>query len=209
MSGSKKTIIRVILIIVLVCFFLPFVTVSCSGKPVETFSGLNLVFGGKYHIADNLGLGDMGSSGTSSGYGPQFFVLLAFLAGIVALAVTFMKKGKSLLLSGVMAVLGLISTILSTINISGQSKSESSELGSVLSGSLLQVRYNIGFYLILLGFAGTAAYIFYSIYSKPVTNIRADNPVYINQDPPRFCSNCGSSVTPGNDFCVNCGQKIE
>lgn len=190
---SKKNIMRIILIIVLVCFLLPYVSVSCSTMKIIDANGYNLIIGGKVDASSlnemsksfgaNIGdlgdlgdiedtedsgnLGDIGSfsqKGVAKDYGPQLMVILALAAAIAGLVITFIRSKKALLYSAIAAVAGFICTIGSIFTIRSWVTNNSAE-----AEAIIKINYQIGFFLIMFGFIAAAVFGFYTIYyKKPV-----------------------------------------
>ncbi len=86
--GSGKidtTLIKVLLLAGMLCFFLPFVMVSCSGEQVEC-SGFEIMMGGsspessEYYDAD---------------FAPNIFLIGALVLGVIALIHLFMSNLKA------------------------------------------------------------------------------------------------------------------
>lgn len=78
--------------------------------------------------------------------------------------------------------------------------------GDVLnkSGGVIQVNYEVGFYLVLLLFlAAVAVNIFVLLQGKgpPVPALEAG-------ERSRFCTQCGSKNPSTNSFCEECGVKL-
>ncbi len=258
---SKKNILRIIFVIVLVCFLLPYVSVSCSNMEIIDAKGYNLLAGGKIDASSlnemsksfgsdlgNLGdlgnigdkedtgdLGDIGSfapkGATKEDYGPQLMVILAFAAAIAGLVITFIKSKKAVLFSAIAAIAGFVCTIGSIFTIRSWVTNNSAEAEAIIN-----IKYQIGFYLILIGFVAAAALGFYIIYNKkpvqtpfmgqqgpyapPVPPDYGQQPPFINMQqqqyaPPqqenvsRFCTECGLTMGPGDGFCSNCGTKVQ
>src|SRR5260370_16989460 len=73
-----RGIARLILVVGLLAFALPFATVSCGGQHVLTGTGLNTITGANYS-----------TSGHVQAYSGQVSFTLALLGGVVALAILF------------------------------------------------------------------------------------------------------------------------
>lgn len=254
---SKKNILRIILIIVLVCFLLPYVSVSCSTMKIIDANGYNLLVGGKVDtssfnemsksfgtdIGDLGDLGDIGDNevnkdnkdndtgsssqkGVAKDYGPQLMVILAFAAAIAGLIITFIRTKKAVLYSAIAAVAGFVCTIASIFTIRSWVTNNSAE-----AEAIIKINYQIGFFLILIGFAAAAVFGFYTIYYKkpiqlpnfgqqgqyspgfsqqaPIVNTEQQYMPPQQESVSRFCSECGTKIGPGDEFCSNCGTKIQ
>jgi hypothetical protein len=224
---SKKNILRIIFIAILVCFLLPYVSVSCSNQTLCTINGYNLITGGTLKV-DTSSLdkisGYFGTKAapesTGKNYGPQLLVILAFAAAAAGLVVTFIKSKKEVLYPAVTAILGFVFTIASTFTIHSWITDNSRQ-----ADMLIKINYKIGFFLILIGFAAaTVLGLYATFYKKPMPEQQfayQQTPYQAYADPQpqnvppesqnqnRFCSQCGSPVGVGDAFCSNCGTKVE
>jgi len=148
----------------LVCFFLPFVHVSCSGEQVTTFSGIQLVLGTqvseaeiKRAMANNAGV-DLSAdlelppewrNLPPPKVDPEFWAITAFAAAIVGLALSFIKNRKGWIGGVIVGVLGTAALLL----LKGKIGDDIAREGR----GLLEVRYAIGYGLAMIALAGAAA----------------------------------------------------
>jgi len=72
----------------LVAFFMPWLTVSCSGMSVASATGWQLAFGGYSHPTS-----EVASKAPSSG-GGNLWLLLALLAAVAGIWITFLRQSK-------------------------------------------------------------------------------------------------------------------
>lgn len=98
--------------IALLCFLLPFVTVSCAGQPLARITGMQLATGSIQPIGQNgmPGAPTGGAATTSQHYGLDIFALAAALLIVLALVLTFVLARRraaliAMALSAVAAVL--------------------------------------------------------------------------------------------------------
>ena len=67
MQENQRTIRPAIAVIVLICFFMPFVKISCGGQPIASITGLDLAIGKKIDTPSALG-GSAGTQGSADNY---------------------------------------------------------------------------------------------------------------------------------------------
>lgn len=213
-----KVILKLLLLIVELFFFMPFCTVSCSGYDVS-LNGVKSSFGFEVY-------------GEKVDGNPLCLLLL--ILPIVMIAVFFIKKIKQnkmiyLIISGCSLIDAIILLVYK------------SKITSMSEEQMLDVNFNSGYYLSLTGnilILLISAFMFYVIYTARSTgtfktensmqrccncgaNLR-DNAVYCNMcgtkneaepivtDTPivkNFCNKCGTKLQPGMDFCPECGNK--
>src|SRR5207245_11091900 len=91
MEGGPKNASRAIFVLALISFFLPFVTFSCQGQKVATFSGIQLMTGTTIQQPQMFG------SPKEQKMGAEPLAVLAFLCGIAGLAVSFFEtRGRAI-----------------------------------------------------------------------------------------------------------------
>jgi hypothetical protein len=76
-------------VLALICFFLPFVSFSCQGMKVASFSGIQLVTGTTIQQPQMFG------PPTAQKVGAEPLAVLAFLCGIAGLGLSFLKGKNS------------------------------------------------------------------------------------------------------------------
>lgn len=140
-------------LLALLCFFLPFVKVSCQGQPVASFTGVQLATGTDL---TQPGTGIFGQR-QNRRIPADVRVLLTALCAIAGAFVGRLRLGSraAAAFSAVAAVTGVVSLFLL------KSKTD----GEVLSqgGGVLQVEYGLGFVLVcllLLAAAGLNAMVY-------------------------------------------------
>jgi hypothetical protein len=135
-----KKALKVIWLVAILAFFLPFLTVSCQNEKIGSLSGFNFVTG------KSLG---------GERVGANFGIILVFLLSIAALIVVFQQTKENLLIP---AVIGVINTIL-LFNFQSKAKAK-------LAESYLRGEFKIGFYLALLCAIASAAICIYLLVNK-------------------------------------------
>lgn len=119
--------------IVIICFFLPFVNVTCQGQKVASFSGFQLV--GGTTIEQSGGWGGKQVRNVSG----EPLALFALLASISGLALSFYKHDKSAIAPAVVGGIGLILLLVL------KSKLDNDILKQ--GGGMLQLEYSAGFWI--------------------------------------------------------------
>jgi len=193
--------------IALICFFLPWVNVSCQGQKVITLSGIQLVTGTT--IEEPKMFSELKGSShpylkeprrSSEEYNKikgEVLAILTFLAAIVGLSLNFLK-GKIGTLGS--AIAGGIGTILLLL-LSAKLNNDIFQQGR----GLLQLDYRIGFYLTLILFILAIGVNVYSIVQvKVVSSISATG-----KRGYKYCTQCGSKNAADNLFCSECGSKFD
>jgi hypothetical protein len=139
----------------ILCFFLPFVTVSCGGRNFMQMSGVQLATG--------TTMQQPGSLGNSEGkkFDPDPFAALAGLCAVVGLGLAFLT-GKGQLGSAITGTVGTLSLLILKFRLDNQVAQQ--------GGGMILVSYEFGFYLTFLMLAvasGWSFYLFISSQQKP------------------------------------------
>ena len=135
-SGAKK-ISPAVFGIIIICFFLPFMDVSCIGQKVMSFSGIQMVTGTTIQQPSMFG-----EKTKSQKVDPEPLAIATFACVIAGLLLSFIKNRKSAILPASCAGIG-IATLLML-----KSKIDSDVLKE--GGGMIQVGYVFGFWSILL-----------------------------------------------------------
>lgn len=131
---------RVLLIVALLGFFLPFFSVSCSGEKLMSLTGTNMVTGVTVESS-----GSMSSTRDERQIDPSPFAIGAALVGLIGLAASFRsgRPGRTL-----PAGAGLLATV-SLLVLYSRVMAEADDMP-------LSVDTEFGFWLTLMAFAGAA-----------------------------------------------------
>ena len=137
-NAGKRLIVKILLVVALVCFFLPFVTVSCGGSEVEATG-----FEGAFGMFD-----DQLSDQTDAKM--NVFLIISMAATIGGLILSVAKKGTDQ--KAVMALAGVaaISGLLFMITFNGYYEIEKEDL------EYITVEFKLGYWGMLLTNAGAA-----------------------------------------------------
>jgi hypothetical protein len=140
--------------IIIFCFFLPFINLSCGGQKVMSLTGFQLITGTEYKpsgMFDQQNMfGDEDIDMTnqkSEQIEAQPFALFAFLAAIVGLLLSLFKNKTTALLSMIVSVSGCIFLILLKVDIDN----DAAISGQGMQG-IIQVDYQFGYWLVFLLF---------------------------------------------------------
>jgi len=176
-------------LLVLCCFLLPFLTVSCQGQKISTLSGLDLVVG-KTIKQENFG------QTTERKSKPEPLAIAAAVCMVTALALVSLSRSGAV--TAILANIGGVVTLLLL-------KSKIIE-DAAREASGMVVTFESGFFL-ALGGAILCAVINGSIVAqKGKEQSRVSAPEKTVEG--RYCGSCGNQVPPGTTFCERCGSKI-
>lgn len=139
-------------ILILIFFLLPWMTVSCSGDGIGTFSGLQLATG-----SVGQDVNESFQSVTGSGFQGDWRVVVVLVAALAALVVVFALRPFNQRLYGMTGVVALVFLLWHFIDISGQAQRLSQEngvsisivleLGWWLTGLMILAIIGLGLYL--------------------------------------------------------------
>lgn len=135
--------------VIILCFLLPFVNLSCSGQEIMSLSGLQLITGSEVKADGMLdGLSNMGETQENDEVDPQPLALFALISAAAGLGLSFIRIKMIALLNVVLSVLGFIFLILLKINLDGEVE---------LSGqNVITLDYQLGYWLAVIIFLGSA-----------------------------------------------------
>lgn len=151
--------------LVLIAFFLPFMHLSCQGQKIGTsISGFQLITGTTMELPDmgkmmaqQPGMpGEPPAMKADSKIGSELFAIIAFSCAVLGLGLSFLKNKKSAILPAISGVAGLVMLLLLKSKLDGNITKE--------AGGMVQVEYDIGFWLIAVFFllaAGLNTFIFF------------------------------------------------
>ncbi|MFN3396681.1 MAG: zinc-ribbon domain-containing protein [Thermodesulfovibrionales bacterium] len=178
--------------IALICFFLPWINVSCQGQKVMSFSGIQLVTGTT--IEEPTMFGPAQKRKVKS----EAFALLTFLSAIAGLVLSLMKNKKGTIGTIVSGCAGIVLLLMLESKLDSDIKKE--------TAGMLQLNYDIGFYLTLVLFIAVAGINAYSIMRYKGMTLPQIN----NQSPSfKFCSQCGAKLHSDATFCSECGHSLK
>lgn len=135
--------------IIILCFLLPFVNLSCGGQKIMSLTGFQLISGSEVK-ADGM-FGDLSNNEEvkeKKEVDPQPFALFALLAAVLGLGLSLLKSKMIALSNTLVSVLGFIFLIILKINLDGDA-----ELGGQ---NVITLDYQLGYWITLLLFIGAA-----------------------------------------------------
>jgi hypothetical protein len=133
MQESLKKFSPAVFGIIIICFMLPWVNLSCQGQNAATFSGLQLVTGTTVQQQNQ----EVKS---------EPLAVAVLVLTILGLALSFLKDKKSPIIPGIIGVAAFILLLLLK-----------SKIDTDASNHSIQVQYAIGFWLVLILFIGAIA----------------------------------------------------
>jgi len=176
--------------IALICFFLPWVNVSCQGQKVATFSGIHLVTGTTVEQPQMFGPAE------ERKIGGETLAILVLLSACAGLALSFLKDKKGVMGSAVTGGMGVIFLLFL------KSKLDNDILRE--TGGMSQLDYGAGFYLALLLFLSAIGVNAYSMAQGKGISLLQGKSV----SGYKFCTQCGARNESGNEFCKECGTNF-
>ena len=179
-------------IIILICFFLPFIDISCSGHKVISFTGIQMVTGTTIQQPSMFG-----NETKSEKVNPEPLAIITLVCVIIGLILSFIKNRKSAILPVISAGIGTATLLMLKAKIDNQIL--------LVGGGALQVEYDIGYWSILLLFiAAIGVNMFIFLAGRDVNGIALKSPSQLS-----FCSQCGAKVSPDDAFCSECGYTLK
>lgn len=154
-----KTLSPALFGLIIFCFFLPFVNLSCSGQTIMSLTGFQLITGADVDPGNGLfdGMQEQDVKKDEK-VNSQPMAILAFLAALAGLGLSFIKKKVTAITNAVISVLGFLFLILLKINMDGEVD---------LSGQyVITLDYQFGYWFTLLLFIAGAV-IFWKIFKEP------------------------------------------
>jgi uncharacterized membrane protein AbrB (regulator of aidB expression) len=139
-----------IFVVIIICFFLPFINVSCQGQKVATFTGIQLVTGTTIEQPSMFGEEEQAEKVEG-----EPLAILVLVSAVVGFCLSFLKNRKSAIAPAITGVAGLILLLLL------KSKLDNDILRQ--GQGMLQVECRVGFWLTLLLFlfaVGLNAFVF-------------------------------------------------
>jgi len=190
MKSNAQRLSPVVFVLVLICFFLPFVTFSCQGRKVLSLSGIQLVTGTSVPQPQMFG------PPRSEKMNAEPLAVLAFLCGVLGLGLSFLKGRTGAIAPAATGGLAAILLLALKSKIEGDALSKGS--------GVIQVNYEVGFYIVLiLSLAAVALNISVLLQGKglPLPALKAGGDS-------KFCTQCGSRNLSTDVFCKQCGTKL-
>jgi len=205
--GSRSKVSSAIFIAAVLSFLLPFVSVSCGGQKIVTFSGAQLATGTS---VDQPG---MFGAQQKKNVDPEPLVSLAAVCAIVGLVMSLVGGAKAALGPAISGGVGALLLLLLQAKMGDQIAKQGQ--------GMLQVSYEAGYTLTLLLLITGAAvngYVFFSQRARSAAPNLPDAPRPPGEltgptvsAPPELqgvCPHCGSPSQEVSKFCANCGKPL-
>lgn len=140
MKSTIKKFSPAIFGIAFICFFFPFINVSCEGRKVASFTGIQLVTGTTIEQPGLLGQKQVKK------LDGEPLAIIAFLSGIAGIGLSFLKGKKGAMVPAVTGGIGMILLLALKAKLDNDLLRE--------GGGLLQVECAAGFWLTFLLYLG-------------------------------------------------------
>jgi hypothetical protein len=233
----KSKVSPAIFALSILCFLLPFVTISCNGKKLSSFSGVQLATGTTIEQPQMFGPPQKKRAN------PEPAATVAAICALLALGLSFLGA-RMALGTAIGGAMGTVSLLLM--------KAQLDDRIAKQGQGMLQVDYETGFALalaLLMGGAAWNAYLFWQKKKAAVKDLPATSPPAAQtgssgskspgpaSSPPgssqpergaepaqalsgrpdeshsvrtvaRFCPNCGVEISGSANFCENCGKPV-
>ncbi|MDY0081793.1 MAG: hypothetical protein RBR74_01290 [Ignavibacteriaceae bacterium] len=135
--------------VIILCFFLPFVNLTCSGQKIMSLSGFQLITGTEINASGMLGdFSEKNVPSDKKEVDPQPLALFALISAIAGLGLSFVRKKMTALITVVISVIGFIFLILLKINLDGDVE--------LSAQNVLSLDYQLGYWIAVLLFIGSA-----------------------------------------------------
>ena len=141
-----KSLPKISTIVVVVSFLFPFFLIKCNGQTLASVSGVKLCVG------TEISPGGGNSSADGETITPKAFAIISLLAAIGGVVVAFSKFEKRLLVSLIVASVGVLCLMVLHLNMNFAL----GDLGS--SKKMITIEMGLGYYLAFLGFLATIIY---------------------------------------------------
>lgn len=222
--GQKAKVSPLIFAASILCFIFPFLSVSCGGQKVATFTGVQLAIGTTLEQPQTSG------PTKNQKVDPDPLAALAGLCAVIGIGLSFAGT-RAAIAAAISGGLGAISLLFMRLRLADQVLKQGQ--------GMLQVNSETGFSLaLLLLIAGAAwnAFLFWQRKGDPLRNphpaspgpphvfehVNEPSPVGIsgsaqqgpfttenmNSNTQEVCPACGSTECVGEQFCGNTGQRI-
>ena len=192
---SPKKFSPVVYGIIIFCFLLPFVKVSCQNQKIAEVSGIQLITG--FKIEQPSMFEEKFEEKKEERVNPQPLIIIPFICALIGFCFSFVRKRKISIIPGIGNIIGMISLFIF------KSKMDTEALKG---GGLIQVNYGIGYWLVLLFFIFMIIIEGIFIFQKGKVHVPISKEKPATQN--IYCPQCGSKNSLDASFCTNCGEKL-
>jgi len=199
----KSKVSPVLFLVTVLCFLLPFITVSGNGKQIASLSGTELAFGSSVEQPQVFG------GGTAKRHiDAEPVATIAFLCAIAGIAVGFLVA-RVPLVSAIVGAVGTLFLLFLMGKVSG-------DAGKQAQG-LLEINYGAGFILSLLLFIAATAWNGWLFFTSRKPGTAASLPLVQSAAAGggtagtalgAYCPHCGNALPANAKFCGGCGKGI-
>lgn len=155
--------------IIIICFFLPFLVVSCQGQKIVEITGFQLVTGSEIKqpdMSDKLKSIGLSQEKKEEKIKPEPFAILAFIFAFIGLGISFLKGQKSFIASFITGLAGAISLLLLKAKLDNEILKQGE--------GILQLEYTKGFWLTFLLFLLAAGWNIFLFFQSKKQNHNAE-----------------------------------
>lgn len=182
----------------LLLFLLPWITVSCSGQKVFTFSGIDLAIGKTLEVPQAFD--EPNKENTK-----EWRATIALLAGIAGTLAGFLIKVehvKKIALT-FCGILGGVFLLLFKSKLDGEILKQGE--------GIITIDYHFGFWLSMLLFFTVGILNILSIAGvlEKFTGEAVSGITFKGPPKRSFCIQCGARVSPDDTFCSECGRSLK
>jgi uncharacterized membrane protein YhaH (DUF805 family) len=169
--------------LILICFSLPFLEVSCQGQKIASFSGFQTAFGTQISSPN----------GETKDIPGTFVLVLVLVITVICLLIPFLKLKFNNLIATIGSVFSLLLLLITKVNIDNESFKQG---GGLL---LIQVAYGYVFIFCLFILGGLTHGFLHQSKKKKLTDFSSEiadedsNPIIANAEPPIFSANSSAS----------------
>ena len=218
---NKKSLAKLLLLVIIVMFLFPWVLVSCQGQKIMSATGFQLVTG--HYSMSNLSMITDYTGGSLPATGPSSLIILVLLLSALGLTLGLARRGRTAdrviaLLSSLQSLL-LLGFLIFARAAFYVKLSQGSTDASVVSALQNAVQFQLqpAFYITLLLSLGCTFLCISALRSRDdgaEVPVAADSPPRPSISPRvdtsglQFCPACGAQNPKGNTFCSNCGVKL-
>jgi len=143
MQKKSKLVSSLIFAASLLCFFFPFVTISCGGQKLMTLTGTQLATGTSLNQPQSLG------KDRTDKIDPNPFAMLAVVCAIAGIAFS-LAQPKIAIASAISGAAGAVSLLIMKSGMDNEVTQK--------GGGVIELNYEMGFVLSLLLFVAAAAW---------------------------------------------------
>lgn len=184
--------------ITLLLFLLPWITVSCSGQKIFTFSGTDLAIGKTAQVPQAFAPSK--KENTREGN-----ATVAFLAGIAGTLAGFLIKVERVqkIALTVCGSAGCFSLFLLKSKLDGEIVAQ--------GAGMVTIDYHFTFWITLILFLGVGIINTLSLTGvlEKFTSGAINGIAFKGSPKPFFCSRCGAKVSQEDTFCSECGHSLK